>query len=222
MTLRTGFEQELKQLKAKVWEMGAYAEIGLNKLSQAVRENDREALEQLSKNSHYIVNMQRSIESECLVLMTKQQPVVAGDLRLVSATLKVVTELERIGDHVADMAELFRRRNGTVGEKPGDGLLLQMLEEACKMFRQAVDAFAEGSEEIARMVVETDDRVDDMFNQVKDKMMEVIRTQSLDADSVVDNLMLSKYLEKVGDHAVNIAEWTLFRLTGEIGGREIY
>ena len=90
------------------------------------------------------------------------------------------------------------------------------------MFREAVESFVEGDAETARMVIDSDDGVDALFNQMKDKMMEAIRTQSLDADSVVDNLMIAKYLEKVGDHAVNVAEWTLFRLTGEIDGREIY
>lgn len=90
------------------------------------------------------------------------------------------------------------------------------------MFREAVESFVEGDAETARMVIDSDDGVDSLFNQMKDKMMEAIKTQSLDADSVVDNLMIAKYLEKVGDHAVNVAEWTLFRLTGEIDGREIY
>lgn len=90
------------------------------------------------------------------------------------------------------------------------------------MFRESVDAFTAGDSETARLVIERDDAVDALFNQMKERMMEAIRSQSLDADSVVDNLMLAKYLEKVGDHAVNIGEWTLFRETGKIEGREIY
>ena len=221
MAPRMVFEQELEQLKEKIKGMGEYAGIGLNKLLLALKADDREALKQLLDSDRQIVDMQRRIEAECLALMTKQQP-VARDLRLVSAALKAVSDLERIGDHVSDMAELFLRRNTGVGEKEGDEILLNMLEEARTMFREAVESFVEGDAETARMVIDSDDGVDALFNQMKDKMMEAIRTQSLDADSVVDNLMIAKYLEKVGDHAVNVAEWTLFQLTGEIGGMEIY
>ena len=221
MAPRMVFEQELEQLKEKIKGMGEYAGIGLNKLLLALKADDREALKQLLDSDRQIVYMQRRIEAGCLALMTKQQP-VARDLRLVSAALKAVSDLERIGDHVSDMAELFLRRNTGVGEKEGDEILLNMLEEARTMFREAVESFVEGDAETARMVIDSDDGVDALFNQMKDKMMEAIRTQSLDADSVVDNLMIAKYLEKVGDHAVNVAEWTLFQLTGEIGGMEIY
>lgn len=221
MAPRMVFEQELEQLKEKIKGMGEYAGIGLNKLLLALKADDREALKQLLDSDRQIVDMQRRIEAGCLALMTKQQP-VARDLRLVSAALKAVSDLERIGDHVSDMAELFLRRNTGVGEKEGDEILLNMLEEARTMFREAVESFVEGDAETARMVIDSDDGVDLLFNQMKDKMMEAIRTQSLDADSVVDNLMIAKYLEKVGDHAVNVAEWTLFQLTGEIDGMEIY
>ena len=221
MAPRLIFEQELEQLKEKIKEMGEYAEIGLNKLYLALKADDREGLKQLLDSDRQIVDMQRRIEAGCLALMTKQQP-VARDLRLVSAALKAVSDLERIGDHVSDMSELFLRGNTGVGEKEGDEILLNMLEEARTMFREAVESFVEGDAETARMVIDSDDGVDSLFNQMKDKMMEAIKTQSLDADSVVDNLMIAKYLEKVGDHAVNVAEWTLFRLTGEIDGREIY
>lgn len=221
MAPRRVFEQELKQLREKMQEMGEYAGMGFDRLVLAVMENDREALKLLIGNDNRIVDMQRGIEAGCLALLTKQQP-VARDLRLVSAALKAVSDLERIGDHVSDMAELFLRRSVPMGQAEGDELLLAMLEEACAMFRESVDAFTAGDSETARLVIERDDAVDALFNQMKERMMEAIRSQSLDADSVVDNLMLAKYLEKVGDHAVNIGEWTLFRETGKIEGWEIY
>ena len=222
MAPRLLFEQELEQLKIKVAEMGNYAEISYDKLFLAVKGNDRDTLQQLLDSDRKIMDMLRSIEAMCLALMTKQQPVVAKDLRLVTAALKVVTDIERIGDHVSDMAELFLRRGENFGKEKCDDLITAMMEEACAMFREAIEAFVDGDAETARVVVDSDDAVDDLFNQVKESMMEAIRTQSLDADWVVDNLMIAKYLEKVGDHAVNIADWTLFRLTGEIEGREIY
>ena len=221
MSPRIIFEQELEQLKEKVSEMAEQAEIGYDKLSIAIKKNDREVLTQLLSSDRQSKEMLRSIEAQCLALMTKQQP-VARDLRLVSAALKIVTDLERIGDHVSDMAELFLRRNSVFGEEENDGLLEEMFATACAMVRDSVEAFGNGDEETAIEVIERDDIVDNLFNQVKSAMMEAIQKQSMDADKVVDNLMIAKYLEMVGDHAVNIAEWAVFQITGKIAGQEIY
>lgn len=221
MSPRIVFQQELEQLKDKVTEMGACAEISYDRLCAAVKGNDRVDMEQLLDNDRKMTDMLRSIEAGCLTLMTKQQP-VAGDLRTISAALKVVTDIERIGDHVSDMAELFLRREAEFGSESCDELLLDMMEEARTMLRESVEAFVEGNAKTAKRVIDSDDVVDELFNRVKERMMEAIREQSLDADRVVDNLMTAKYLEKVGDHAVNIAEWAIFQVTGEIEGREIY
>lgn len=223
MSPRLIFEQELEQLKEKVAEMGERAQISYDRLFLAVKGNDRETLEQLLDNDRQMMDMLRSIEARCLALLTKQQP-VARDLRLVSASLKVVTDIERVGDHVSDMAELFLRREDAAApaEEECDGLLLSMMGEAGTMLTEAARAFLEEDEEIAGMVIDSDDVVDDLFNQVKECMMQAIRAQSLDADRVVDNLMIAKYLEKVGDHAVNIAKWAGFQKTGRLEGREIY
>lgn len=168
MAPRMIFEQELEQLKEKMREMGEYALMEFDRLYLAVKGNDRETLEQLKGNDRRIVDMQRGLEARCLALMTKQQP-VARDLRLVSAVLKAVTDLERIGDHVSDMAELFLRRTVPVGQAEGDDLLLLMLEEARVMFREAAEAFSEGDGETARLVIDSDDTVDALFNQIKEK-----------------------------------------------------
>lgn len=222
MAPRLLFEQELEQLKGKVADMGSYAEIGYQKLQQALTANDREAMYQLLDSDRKMMDMLRETESECLVLMTKQQPLLARDLRLVTAALKIVTELERIGDHVSEITELFLRREGEFGKEKCDELLFKMLKEDCIMLREAMEAFVEGDVDTAKTVVDNDDVVDDLFNDVKNSMMEAIREKTLDADRVVDDLMISKYLEKVGDHAVNIAEWAAFRVTGKIEGQDIY
>lgn len=222
MAPRLLFEQELEQLMGKVADMGSYAEIGYQKLQQALTANDREAMYQLLDSDRKMMDMLRETESECLVLMTKQQPLLARDLRLVTAALKIVTELERIGDHVSEITELFLRREGEFGKEKCDELLFKMLKEDCIMLREAMEAFVEGDADTAKTVVDNDDVVDDLFNDVKNSMMEAIREKTLDADRVVDDLMISKYLEKVGDHAVNIAEWAAFRVTGKIEGQDIY
>ena len=142
--------------------------------------------------------------------------------RLVSAALKVVTDIERIGDHVADMVELYLRMGNMNSEGKQEKLLLKMMEEAKDMIHNSVEAFVEGDEANAQKVVEHDDVVDDLFNDMKKEMMQAIREQNLDADRVVDYLMMAKYLEKVGDHAVNIAQWAIFRMTGDMEGVKLY
>lgn len=221
MSPRMIFEQELEQLKDKVGEMAEYAQIGYEKLNVALKADDREALARLLDSDRQMKDMLRNIEARCLALMTKQQP-VAKDLRLVSAALKIVTDLERIGDHVSDIAELFLRRKSPFGKDEGDELIASMFETACGMVREAVEAFNDEDEETAGEVIARDDVVDELFNRVKEDMMQAIHAQTLNADRVVDNLMIAKYLEKVGDHAVNIAEWAVFQITGKIGDKDIY
>lgn len=221
MAARILFEQELELLKNKVKEMSERAQSSYDRLVEAVKTDDRETLKLLLDNDRQMMDMQRSIEARCLTLLTKQQP-VARDLRLVSASLKVVTDVERIGDHVSDIAELYLRMSGKVYDGEYETLLETMMADAGEMLTEAVEAFVEGHEEIARAVIARDDVVDDLFNQVKEKMMDAIRGQSLDADRVVDYLMVAKYLEKIGDHAVNIGEWALFRLTGDMQGVKLY
>lgn len=221
MSPRILFEQELEDLKAKVTEMGERAELSYDRLVIAIRKNDRETLKQLLDNDRQMIDMQRSIEGKCLVLLTKQQP-VAKDLRLVSSALKVVTDIERVGDHVSDIAELYLRMGGIYSDGEYEQLLARMMEEARDMFCEAVAVFVNAEEEAAKKVIERDDVVDALFNKMKEKMMQAICNQDLDADKVVDYLMVAKYLEKIGDHAVNIAEWAVFLVTGDIQGVELY
>lgn len=221
MSPRVLFEQELELLKSKVAEMGEQAEDSYDRLVSAVRENDRQAMTRLLDNDRQMLDMQRVIETMCLRLLTKQQP-VARDLRLVSAALKVVTDIERVGDHVTDIAELYLRMEELPGVSEYEKMLESMMEEAKSMLHEAVAAFVEGSVDGAEAVIDHDDVVDDMFNRIKEKLMSAIRTQALDADRVVDYLMVAKYLEKIGDHAVNIGEWAIFRKTGDMQGVQVY
>lgn len=220
MSPRILFEQELELLKQKVTEMGERAEISYDRLIYAIKRNDRETMKQLLDNDRQMMDMQRSIEAKCLTLLTKQQP-VARDLRLVSSVLKVVTDIERVGDHVSDIAELYLRV-GYVSEGEYESILADMMEEAKCMLKEAINAFVEVDETAAKNVIAHDDIVDEQFNQVKEKMMCAIRAQDLDADKVVDYLMVAKYLEKIADHAVNISDWTIFLVTGDMQGVKLY
>ena len=215
MAPRILFEQELELLKKKVAEMGVRAEHSFNRLLVAVENNDREIFTQLLDNDRHMVDMQRSIEAKCLTLLTRQQP-VARDLRIVSAALKVVTDIERIGDHVTDLSELFLRmeEDFLISEKAP--VLAGMMKETDKMIHSAVEAFVKEDITAAQEVITQDDVIDDYFNQVKNQLLQDIRTQDPDADKVVDFLMMAKYLEKIGDHGVNIAQWAIFQKTGDI------
>lgn len=221
MSPRVLFEQELELLKNKVTEMGEHAEISYDRMVYGIRGNKEDVLNTLLDTDHKMVDMQRSIETMCLTLLTRQQP-VARDMRTVSAALKVVSDIERIGDHVGDIAELYLRMGNVNGEGEYEHLLLDMMEEAKEMIHSSVEAFVDGDENVAKQVIAHDDVVDDLFNKMKDKMMNAIRNQDLDADRVVDYLMVAKYLEKVGDHAVNIAQWAMFQITGDMEGVRLY
>lgn len=221
MSPRVLFEQELELLKSKVTEMGERAEISYDRLVYAVKVNDRETLKQLLDNDRQMMDMQRSIEAKCLTLLTKQQP-VARDMRMVSSALKVVTDIERVGDHVSDISELYLRLSDINADGEYERILAEMMEEAKEMLHEAVEAFVNGDEQAAKDVIVHDDVVDEQFNVMKEKMMHAIIHQDLDADKVVDYLMVAKYLEKIGDHAVNIGEWAIFRLTGDMQGVQLY
>lgn len=215
MSPRVLFEQELMTLRNKVAEMGARARYSYDRLQQAVQEGDRETLDQLLDNDRQMTDMLRSIEANCLELLTRQQP-VARDLRTVSAALKVVTDIERVGDHVSDLAELFLCRDLRSDFLEKEPLLAEMISQAGQMLSQAVKAFVQREQETAKMVIALDDVVDNQFDQIKEMLIEAIKTQNPDADKVVDLLMIAKYLEKIGDHAVNIGEWALFQITGDM------
>ena len=195
--------------------MGVRAQHSVNRLLVAVENNDREIFTQLLDNDRHMVDMQRSIEAKCLTLLTRQQP-VARDLRIVSAALKVVTDIERIGDHVTDLSELFLRMEEDFLLSEKAPVLAGMMKETDKMIHSAVEAFVKEDITAAQEVITQDDVIDDYFNQVKNQLLQDIRTQDPDADKVVDFLMMAKYLEKIGDHGVNIAQWAIFQKTGDI------
>lgn len=214
MSPRITFENELKILRGNVSEMAQKVEESYVTLFEALESQSEEVIVKLKNNSKAFSKRQREIESQCLFLITKQQPIV-GDLRVVTASLKVVTDIERVGDHVSDMAELLLRL------KMKDLSLYSvhvktMILATREMVHNAVEAFVERDMEGAREVIKSDDVVDECFNKVKKDLIESLKKEVKDADECVDVLMLAKYLEKIGDHAVNICEWEVFQETGNI------
>ena len=220
MSPRLLFEEELEELKRSVSDMGEQIEKVYDRLFEVLKERDREALAAIVTNDRVINDMQRCIEAKCLTLLTKQQP-VARDLRTVSAALKVVTDIERVGDHVSDMAELFLRLD-MQNVEDFSASLPQMIEAAKRSVGEAIEAFVDMNMEAAKDVIAFDDVIDDLFNKVKEELIGDLRTGKKDPDDCVDVLMIAKYLEKIGDHAVNIGEWAIFRETGDIDDVRIF
>lgn len=214
MTLRMIFEQELTDLRESLEEMTKYVEESVYKLRLAVENGDHETAEQIVKDDKNVNDMERSIEAKCLALITKQQP-IARDLRLISSVLKVVTDIERIGDHVADIA-LISLRYEKVRLADISGHIMPMIQAAGEMVAESVDSFVRVDRKSAEEVIRKDDIVDELFNKVKYDVIEDLKTASEDVDQCIDVLMIAKYLERIGDHATNIAEWEVFKETGTI------
>ena len=208
MSPRITFENELKELHENVTDMAKKVEKNYEQLFEALIKGDEQEIARIKEVDKEINQRQRDIESKCLLLITRQQPVV-------TASLKVVTDIERVGDHVTDMAELLLRL-GMKDLSTYSAHLVPMIQAAKEMVHTAVVAFVNRDREAAREVIDGDDVVDDLFNKVKDDLIETLKKEAKDADECIDVLMIAKYLEKIGDHAVNIGEWELFQETGNI------
>lgn len=215
MSPRTNFEQELGSLKEHISQMGKAVEEAFTTLLRAIAVNDREKLEEIQNNDRKINEMERKIEAECLSVITRQQPVLASDLRLVSSVLKAVSDLERIGDHAADIAEMAMRLDG-ISYKDYSKTLPYMLDETRHILCDAVELFLNRDGESAKEFYKRDDVIDNLFNLVKEEMIACLKEGSKDADACVDLLLIAKYLERIGDHAVNISEWEVFKETGNV------
>ena len=212
MSPRKTFEKELDKLLEQLEQMSHIVECSYKDLFDALKIKDKTAIERIVKSDRNINNMQREIESQCLMIITKQQP-VAGDLRIVSSVLKAVTDIERVGDHVSDMAELMLRIN--MNQLAEYSLHLEGMVIATKeLFMNAVEAFVNDDPAASKSVISGDDVIDNLFNKVKNDIINGLKVEVMNADEYIDILMITKYLEKIGDHAVNVAEWQIFRKTG--------
>lgn len=214
MTPRITFEHELEELKINLEEMGQHVESIYDRLFLAIGAGDKNAIRNIMKDDRVINDMEKHIEARCLTLITKQQP-VARDLRVVSAALKVVTDLERVGDQVTDIAEITLRFDDSDVFRYSVHLAT-MADATKEQLHQAVEAFINRDIESATELIAGDDVIDDLFNKVKSDVIDYLRTGKWPADECIDLLMIAKYLEKIGDHAVNIADWERFQETGNI------
>lgn len=214
MSPRTMFESELSELREKLKQMCFHVEAVYDRLFAALSRKDEDTILEILHQDNRTGEMEKQIESECLTLITRQHP-LAGDLRVVSASLKVVTDIQRVGVHVTDMAELILRLQMQELSAFSDHLP-QMIKATQSLLHSAVEAFLHRNTEAAGLVVAGDDEVDDLFNRVKDDLVEQLKNDAANVDDCIDVLMLAKYLEKIGDHAVNVGEWEIFQETGNM------
>ncbi len=216
--MRNRFDEQLLRLSQKMTQMGALCERFIALAADALLKGDSKGAEQIAEHGHEIDEMEREIEGICLKLLLQQQP-VASDLRQISAALKMITDMERIGDQAEDIAEIIPFLGGRTGKELAD--FKPMAQTACKMVTDSIDAFVKKDLALARSVSAQDDIVDDCFVRVKAKLIDMISETEADGEYAVDLLMIAKYFERIGDHAVNIAEWVEFSVTGvHKGGAE--
>lgn len=214
MTIRAQYDADLAALKTAVAEMGGCAADAVEAALEALCTADADAAAAVIKGDGRINRMQRDIEHRCMTLLLRQQP-VAGDLRRISTAMKIVTDIERIGDHAADIAEIIPHL--AASRKAGDPAVsdaIRMGQKAHKMLLDALDALTGEDEPAAQKVIAADDEVDYDFNAIKRTLAAEIAADPAKVDAALDLLMVIKYLERIGDHAVNLAEWVEFVRTG--------
>ena len=208
---RSRFDEQLELLNRELIEMGALCEQVISMAARALMSGDTKLAAQITPLDGEIDQMERDVESRCLKLLLQQQP-VAKDLRQVSAALKMVTDMERIGDQASDIAEIIVFLHGRGGEDCA--FIGQMGEATIRMVSGSIDAFVRRDTKLADEVIAHDDIVDAYFLKVKTALIQYIAASPDDGEYALDLLMIAKYFERIGDHAVNIAEWVLFSVTG--------
>lgn len=212
--MRSRFDEQLAILNRELIEMGALCEEAIALAAKALTDKDKTMAAKVAAMDAEIDQKERNIESMCLKLLLQQQP-VARDLRQISAALKMITDMERIGDQAEDISEIVITLDGRYAEN--SALLKGMAESAIQMVTESVDAYVKRDTALAQQVIKMDDIVDDYFDQVKAELISKIAGEPADGEYALDLLMIAKYLERIGDHAVNIAEWVIFSVTGRHG-----
>lgn len=214
--MRNQFEEQLALLHTELLEMGALIERAIQKATQALVNQDTAAAGEAIAADAEVDHKEKDVESLCLKLLLRQQP-VAGDLRLISAALKMITDMERIGDQAADIAGIATYLAGEPYIKELEHLP-RMAEEAIQMVTGSLDAFVKRDVALARRVMDMDDVIDGLFDVIKAELIGLIRKDAANGSQAVDLLMVAKYFERIGDHAQNVAEWVEYAITGRHKG----
>ena len=209
--MRNRFDEQLFELNREIIEMGALCEEAISNAVKALVTGDVVLAGSIKEKDNAIDQKERDIENRCMKLLLHQQP-VARDLRTISAAMKLITDMERIGDQADDIAEIVVFLDGHIVDNME--LIEEMAQETIKMVTNSVDAFVKKDIALAQQVIEQDDIVDDYFLRVKRGIITLITEQAVNGEVALDLLMISKYFERIGDHATNIAEWVIYSITG--------
>ena len=211
--MRSKFDKELELLNEELIDMGNTIESSIETAVTALIEQDIDLARRIVENDKEVDDIEKNIETRCLKLLLQQQP-VASDLRMISSALKIITDMERIGDQAADISEITIR---LIGQKYIKKIthIPQMATATIKMLRDSINAFVKKDLELIKNVIDYYDVVYNLFHVVKNELIELIRQNADNGEQAVDLLMIAKYLERIGDHAENISEWVYYSITGE-------
>lgn len=216
--MRSRFDEQLRLLNDEMSKMGILIEVAIQNAIEALFSQNVEKARQIMQEDDLVDQAQKRIESLCFQLMIQQQP-IARDLRNITAAMKMVTDMERIGDHASDIAELTIMMAGRPYPISEENIR-KMAAEAVIMLLHSIEAYVERNMEKAKSVIEHDEVVDRLFVKVKTELIQVIREHPDAAEEAADLLMVNKYLERIGDHAANIAEWVIFSLDNRPESKE--
>ncbi len=209
--MRDRYEEELRKLNTSIINMGKMIEIAIESSVLVLMGRDTEAAKAVAANDDNIDSMERDIESQCMKLLLQQQP-LATDLRLITAALKMVTDMERIGDHAVDIADLVMNVPDSPYSKMSE--LAEMSTEIIKMLHESIQSYIEKDYNKAKNVIAYDDVIDDLYHTIREDLIDKVKHTD-EGEAILDYLLIAKYMERIGDHAVNIAEWVVFALTGK-------
>lgn len=209
--MRNRFDRQLKELNTELIKMGALCEEAISQSVKYLTDGDFRLKESVCETDKQIDKKERDIETLCMKLLMQQQP-VATDLRVISSALKMISDMERIGDQASDIAEIaaYTKKSGLQSEIH----IADMARATIKMVTDSIDSFVKKDAELALKVIEHDDLVDSLFSKVKSELIEAVYKKHDDAEALIDLLMIAKYFERIGDHAENIAEWVIYSITG--------
>lgn len=210
--MRNKFDEQLDHLKTQMIQMGALCEEAIASATKALINGDIELAKKVITTDEDIDHKEKEIESICLKLLLQYQP-VARDLRQISSALKMITDMERIGDQAADISEIIMLANIKAANNTSH--IADMAKATIKMVTDSIDAYVQQNLKLAKAVIDYDDVVDNLFNDVKADIIRLINEDTKNGEFAIDLIMISKYFERIGDHATNIAEWVVFSITGK-------
>ena len=211
--MRNRFDRELLLLNEELIQMGNLVEAAIKSAVTALKEQNIDLAKRVIEGDREVNEMEKDIERRCLKLLLQEQP-VAGDFRLISSALKMITDMERIGDMAQDIAEISIYLANEVYLKEIVHIP-QMADATIKMVKESIDSFVRKDLELVEKVIKYDDVVDELFDIIKDELIHHIRTNMNSTEQAIDFLMIAKYFERIGDHAENIAEWVYYGITGK-------